>query len=87
MRRRDNAKRTLDVIIRLAVLAAVMLGADMLALMLFLAGCQGAPIAAVLIAGALAGYALGRRAVTPAKIGGSFPGPAPARHKSAPKKR
>jgi hypothetical protein len=70
----SRGKRVVEACIRLVILAGVMLGADMLALVMFLAGASAPWIVAAMGACGIAGAFLARRATRPA-MGPSRPPP------------
>lgn len=80
----SRGKRAFDAVIRVVILAGVMLGADVLALVLFALGVSAPGIILAMGACGLAGIWAGRRATTP---NGSLPVGGALRHNSAPKSR
>jgi hypothetical protein len=80
----SKAKRVFDALVRLAILGGFMLGADVLALVLFAAGVSATGIILAMAGVGLAGIWAGGRATTP---NGSLPVGGALRHESAPKSR
>ncbi|MFZ5715771.1 MAG: hypothetical protein ACOY3N_23335 [Bradyrhizobium sp.] len=71
----SKGKRVVDALIRLVILSGVMLGADVLALVLFLLGASAPVIIGAMGVCGVIGIALGLRATTP--LAGPSPPPAP----------
>jgi hypothetical protein len=65
----SRGKRVVEVCIRLVILSGVMLGADVLALVMFLAGASAPWIVGAMGACGIAGAMLGRRATRPGRPG------------------
>jgi len=61
----SKGKRVVDVIIRLAILGGVMLGADVLAVVMFMLGASARSIIVAMGVCGVIGIALGLRATTP----------------------
>jgi hypothetical protein len=81
----SKAKRAVEAIIRLVILAGVMLGADVLAVLLMLAGVSAPGIILAMGACGVAGVILGHRATRPGRMGAGPSRPPPPHGTSAPR--
>lgn len=81
----SRGARYVEVIIRLVILGGVMLGADVLAVLMFLAGASAPGIILAMGACGVAGVILGHRATRPGRPGAGPSRPPPPHGTSAPR--